>query len=131
MACNPSAEHEALCRRCGRCCYEKLIIDNHVFTTRKPCSYLDVETNLCTIYERRFEVNPRCLSVPQGIELGVFPADCPYVRGLQDYFPAEEGYLEEGIARKIERGLLTTCEEIREEMRRCARVRSGRANPVK
>jgi len=111
-------EHEALCRRCARCCYEKLIVDGRVFTTRKPCSHLDVKTNLCRVYDRRFEANPRCLSVAQGIELGVFPADCPYVRDLPDYMPAEEGWLEPDAVRKIDKGLLFNHEDIREEIRK-------------
>ena len=131
MAYNPPAEHEALCRRCGRCCYEKLIMGNHVFTTRKPCPHLDVQTNLCTVYERRLEVNPRCLTISQGIQLGVFPADCPYVRGLRDYTPAEEGWLEDETVRKIERGQIRTCEEVREEMRRSANSQCEKGKPVK
>ena len=113
-----SLEHEALCRRCGRCCYEKLTVDGHVFTRRKPCPYLNAKTNLCTIYEQRFKKNPRCLTVPQGIKLGVFPADCPYVRGLPDYLPAEKGWLDEEIVKKIGQGLLFSYEDIRDEMNR-------------
>jgi len=113
-----SPEHEALCRRCGRCCYEKFIVDGHVFNTRRPCPYLDTRTNLCTVYDHRFEVNPRCLDVAAGIALGVFPADCPYVRDLPGYVPAEDGWLDEDIAGKIEAGLLRRYEDIRAEMRR-------------
>ncbi len=32
-------------------------------------------------------MNPECISVEEGIRLGVFPADCPYVRDLPDYVP--------------------------------------------
>ncbi len=112
----PSPEHEALCRRCGRCCYEKFIFDGHVFTTRKPCSHLDVRTNLCTVYERRLEVNPRCLDVPAGIAIGVFSADCPYVRGLSDYLPAEDGWLDDETVRKIEAGILCRYEDVLAEV---------------
>jgi len=115
---SPSAEHEALCRRCGRCCYEKLIVDGHVFTTRTPCLYLDVATNFCNVYERRLAINPRCLSVEQGTEFGVFPADCPYVRDLQGYHPAEEGWLDDEIIRMIERGKLFNADDIITEMQR-------------
>ena len=108
---------EPLCRRCGRCCYEKFIVDGHVFTTRRPCPHLDVKTHLCAVYEKRFEVNPRCLDVPRGIELGVFPADCPYVRDLPNYLPSEEGWLDEETARKIENGRLGSYEDVVAEMR--------------
>jgi len=81
-------EHsQDLCRRCGRCCYAKVIADGEVYYTNLPCPYLDTATNLCTVYERRHEVNPDCLTVEEGIKLGVFPADCPYVKDLPDYHP--------------------------------------------
>ena len=76
-----------LCERCGRCCYSKLTIDGEVVYTPFPCPHLDEESRLCAIYERRHELNPQCLTVEMGIRLGVFPADCPYVRGLPDYVP--------------------------------------------
>jgi len=114
---NPSPEHEALCRRCGRCCYVKMIIAGRVITTTRPCPYLDVETKLCTVYERRFEVNPRCLDVESGVKWGVFPADCPYVADLPDYVPAEDGWLDEETVRKIEAGMLRTSEEVAAEVR--------------
>lgn len=74
-----------LCEKCGRCCYAKLIIDGEVVYTPFPCPHLDEETRLCTIYERRHELNPCCLTVEMGIRLSVFPADCPYVRDIPDY----------------------------------------------
>ena len=123
MPSRPDPAHEALCRRCARCCYEKLIVDGRVFTRRAPCPHLDVQTRLCAVYERRFQVNPRCLSVEQGIELGIFPASCPYVRGLRGYRPSEEGWLEEEVVRRIERGDLRSGEEVLREMRRANRRR--------
>jgi hypothetical protein len=79
-------EHdENLCRRCGRCCSAKIIIQDEVVAIPVACRYLDPETRLCTVYERRFEVNPRCLTVEEGIRMRVFPADCPYVADLEDY----------------------------------------------
>ena len=82
--------HEAKCRRCGRCCYKKIIVLDTVFYTPFPCRFLDIETRLCTVYERRHEANPGCLSVEAGIERGVFPADCPYVEGIAGYVPPVE-----------------------------------------
>ncbi len=76
-----------LCEKCGRCCYAKLIIDGEVVYTPFPCPHLDEQTRLCKAYERRHEVNPHCLTVEMGVALGVFPADCPYVRDLPDYAP--------------------------------------------
>jgi uncharacterized protein len=114
-------EHESLCRRCGRCCYEKFIVDGRVFTLRKPCAHLDESTNLCKAYGERHDKNDRCLTVEQGIEWGVFPADCPYVKDLPDYLPAEEGWLDETIVKKIESGKLFNAEDILAEMKRMAK----------
>ena len=126
-----SIAHEALCRRCGRCCYEKFIVDGAVFTSRTPCPHLDVQTRLCTVYEMRFKVNPRCLDVEEGIKFGVFPASCPYVRGLRDYQPSEEGWLEEEVVRQIERGALRSREEVLREMRRSGRQDCPPADPAR
>ncbi|MFW6107769.1 MAG: YcgN family cysteine cluster protein [bacterium] len=76
-----------LCERCGRCCHLKMILDAEVVYLPFYCEYYDPETKECTVYERRFEVNPHCLTVAEGIELGVFPADCPYVRDHPGYTP--------------------------------------------
>lgn len=76
-----------LCEKCGRCCYAKLIIDGEVVYTPFPCPHLDEETRLCSIYGRRHELNPDCMTVETGVRLGIFPADCPYVRDLPDYAP--------------------------------------------
>jgi uncharacterized protein len=73
------AAHEALCTRCGKCCYQKIIIGRTVFITPFPCEYLDTDTNQCTIYEHRHELNPHCLSVEAGLEQNAFPIECPYV----------------------------------------------------
>ena len=78
---------EARCRRCGRCCKVKYVVGGVVFTGEGYCRYLDRDTLLCTIYDRRHEINPECLDVPAGLRLGVFPADCPYVEGVEGYVP--------------------------------------------
>lgn len=76
---------EDLCQRCGRCCRVKLAIDGEVVATPFLCPHLDRNTRLCTIYERRSELNPFCVSAADGVEVGVFPADCPYVSGVPGY----------------------------------------------
>jgi len=88
---------EDLCRRCGRCCYAKLLYDDELVYLPFPCPHLDEKTRLCTVYERRFEVNPDCLTLEEGIRLGVFPADCPYVAGLENYKPPREAWTKEDI----------------------------------
>ena len=86
---------ERKCIRCSRCCYYKIILDGRIAYTPYPCMYLDTKTKLCTIYERRHEINPDCLTVDEGIKMGVFPADCPYVKDLEGYVAPVTGDTEE------------------------------------
>lgn len=85
---------EALCKRCGKCCYKKILSGRTVHITPFPCQYLDVRTNLCTIYQRRHQVNHLCLTVPQGLWVNAFPADCAYVAVLAPpgYRPARDDW---------------------------------------
>ena len=76
---------EALCRRCGRCCYHKLVVDDLVIALSDPCIHLDTDTHLCKVYENRFQINPGCLSVARGIPRRAFPEDCPYASNLTHY----------------------------------------------
>ena len=74
---------EALCLRCGLCCYDweirkgKLIIHKE-----SPCPYLDTATNLCTVYERRFRVNPDCgkMTLYRAKHSRRLPDSCGYVQ---------------------------------------------------
>ncbi len=44
---------EAVCRKCGRCCYEKVDLGGGIIHyTDEPCVHLDTETNLCKVYEQ-------------------------------------------------------------------------------
>ena len=54
-------------------------------TTPFVCPLLDEVTLLCTVYERRHEINPFCTSVEDGIKLGIWPGTCPYVSDLPHY----------------------------------------------
>ena len=85
---------ESLCRRCGKCCYRKVVVAGRVQITPFPCEYLDADTNLCTVYARRAEIDPECLSVPEGMRIGAFPADCGYLprHAPPNYQPALEGW---------------------------------------
>lgn len=86
----PPEPDESLCLRCGRCCREKVEVDGVVFYTDRVCRHWDPVTRLCTVYERRHEVCPECAGVARGIANRIFPYDCPYVRGLEDYDPPVE-----------------------------------------
>jgi uncharacterized protein len=81
-----SAEWEAICQRCARCCYEKLDYKGRIFYTNKPCPHLDTDANSCRIYARRSELHPDCVHLtPELVEAGFLPADCPYVAGVDNY----------------------------------------------
>ncbi|MBU0516514.1 MAG: hypothetical protein KJ621_17290 [Proteobacteria bacterium] len=85
---------EDLCRRCGGCCYEKIEHDDgFVEHTQTPCRYLDGRTNLCLVYQERFEVCPDCLPVrPETVaELNWLPEDCGYVAHLRRVRAADAG----------------------------------------
>jgi len=77
---------EAKCRRCGRCCYEKVEFEGTVYYTDQPCEYLDLATRLCTVYPRRHERRPDCAPLtPRLLRQGLLPADCPYVATIPGY----------------------------------------------
>ena len=76
---------ESLCEQCGLCCYEKIEDETGaVFFTATPCRYLDVETNRCSIYEHRFEVNPECVKLTEKLvrKLSWLHDDCGYRKAL-------------------------------------------------
>ncbi|ABA88559.1 hypothetical protein Pcar_1310 [Syntrophotalea carbinolica DSM 2380] len=71
---------EQLCRRCGRCCYEKIEFEGEIYFTDEPCEYLDLETRLCRVYSDRCRLRPGCVALtPQLVKSGLLPDDCPYV----------------------------------------------------
>jgi hypothetical protein len=77
---------ENLCRRCGRCCFEKIQFEDEIFYTDVPCKFLDSETHLCTVYADRTRQKPGCVAItPEIARMGLLPADCPYVAHLEDY----------------------------------------------
>jgi uncharacterized protein len=76
---------EAICERCGVCCFEKIEDENgNIFFTRTPCRYLDVVTRLCKIYDRRFDINPECVKLrPDMIKkLNWLHNECGYMKAL-------------------------------------------------
>ena len=76
---------EELCERCGVCCFEKIEDESGtIYFTRTPCRYLDIDTRLCKIYERRFEINPECVKLSPDIIGGLrwLHDQCAYMRKL-------------------------------------------------
>jgi uncharacterized protein len=81
-----SAHWEACCRRCGRCCYEKIEQDDGIYYTDVPCDKLDLASRQCTVYSEREQLRPGCRRLtPELVRRGLLPADCPYVEGIDDY----------------------------------------------
>ena len=101
------ADHEAKCKRCGRCCYKKVLYKGRMLYTPFPCQHLDEKTRLCRVYARRHQVNPDCLPVEEGLHLGVFPADCPYAQGVPNYKAPVVNQISPEVVRLIEQGKIT------------------------
>lgn len=86
------AEWEALCTRCGACCYESRWTDFGWEDTGVPCSYLDLETKLCGAYGRRFEVEDDCIRVDSSVVLqGILPVECSYRDELNRIAEEDQG----------------------------------------
>ncbi len=57
---------EAICRRCAKCCYEKVDLGGGIIRyTDEPCEHLDTKTKLCKVYENRHEAEPDCISLTE------------------------------------------------------------------
>lgn len=73
---------ENLCQRCGLCCYERTVSDGGEMGVdlASPCEFLDVEQNLCTVYEERFERCPRCTKITprEAFSKYFLPPNCAY-----------------------------------------------------
>lgn len=93
-----SEEWEVLCKRCGRCCFEKVRrADGTVGLTDQPCTYLNLTSRLCEVYERRFEVCPDCLPLTEKnlAEIEWLPEDCGYAEYYRHSRGAIIGYKEQ------------------------------------
>lgn len=78
-----TAEWEALCDGCGKCCLNKLEFEDNdeLAFTRVACKLLDGETCRCTRYETRHRYVPECVTLsPEKIaEISYWlPSTCAY-----------------------------------------------------
>ncbi len=81
-----SASWEERCRRCGRCCYEKIEYEGRVYYTDQPCDRFDPATRLCTVYEDRLRLKAECVPLTREmLQHGILPSDCPYVADISGY----------------------------------------------
>ena len=86
MVLSFSEEWESRCRRCGRCCYEKIEFEGEVYYTDVPCERLDQKTRLCSVYPDRKRMRRGCVPLtPRNIRKGILPGDCPYVKDIVNY----------------------------------------------
>ena len=78
-------ETENLCVNCpeeirGICCNYLAWIEGHlIYLPNHPCKYLNLDTRKCSIYEKRHEINPNCLTLKEMYIKGTLPKNCPYI----------------------------------------------------
>ncbi len=84
-----AARWEAICDRCGLCCYdrERSFLKGLVILWRRPCPYLQVSTGFCSVYDRRFSVCKECRKVTifHALFDGYMPKSCAYVRRFRPF----------------------------------------------
>jgi hypothetical protein len=77
-----SAEWEALCDGCGKCCLHKVEEEDtgHVYPTNVACKLLDRETGRCSHYRGRRAFVPDCIRLTPDLvgRLEWLPASCAY-----------------------------------------------------
>ncbi|QCO56388.1 YcgN family cysteine cluster protein [Pseudorhodobacter turbinis] len=96
-----SAEWEALCDGCGKCCLNKIEYEDteELLFTRVACRLLDGDSCRCAKYEIRHQFVPECVSLtPQKLEKIAYwlPRTCAYRRlhegkPLEDWHPLITG----------------------------------------
>ena len=95
-----SAEWEALCDGCGRCCLIKLEDEDTgtLITSDVRCKLLDGDTCACTNYPERQKIVPDCIKLtPEKVtEIAWIPKSCAYRRlaegrGLAWWHPLVSG----------------------------------------
>jgi uncharacterized cysteine cluster protein YcgN (CxxCxxCC family) len=96
-----SAEWEALCDGCGKCCLNKIEYEDtgEIVYTRVACRLLDTATCRCADYRNRRALVPDCVHLSPGILETVahwMPSTCAYLllhRGqpLADWHPLISG----------------------------------------
>ena len=96
-----SAEWEALCDGCGKCCLNKIEYEDtgEIVQTRVACKLLDIGACRCGDYRNRRALVPDCVHLSAGILDQVahwMPSSCAYLllhRGkpLKDWHPLISG----------------------------------------
>ena len=93
---NSEQDWDAICSKCGRCCYEKIDFEGRIYYTELPCEFFDLETKLCRVYAERDVKRPGCVRLtPEHLNKGFLPEDCPYVADIENY-PAPSSLSDDG-----------------------------------
>ncbi|MFI3256574.1 MAG: YcgN family cysteine cluster protein [Psittacicella sp.] len=78
-------EWEAVCDRCGLCCYQKYIIEDIrkkdvIYTTSVACNLLNLDTLECQDYSNRLKKISNCMQITKDNidELYWLPKTCSY-----------------------------------------------------
>lgn len=86
MTNEPTTSWERTCRRCGQCCFNKIIEeDGTVYATSIACRFLDIVNRTCKVYHKRFETGEECVRLtPELVRQATWlPDDCAYVELLR------------------------------------------------
>lgn len=79
---------ESICSNCGKCCYmhDYDAVNKKAINATK-CPYRDDEKKICTCYENRSKVQPKCGQLTEDMipflhKIGVLPDSCEYVKNF-------------------------------------------------
>jgi len=85
---------EQKCKKCGLCCYEKVITDEFLYIDLdSPCKFLNTKTNTCSVYSYRFKKQKRCRRVNmfRVVFSKAIPKECGYVQwAKKNHIPIRE-----------------------------------------
>ena len=97
---------EDYCTNCGACCHAGVNINKGLSKARVlvhdlPCKHMvwKGQKSTCAVYEDRREKAQWCADLPEMLEKGLVPSDCPYVENLEGYIPTT--VLSEGLYKSI------------------------------
>lgn len=94
-------EWEALCSRCGACCYESRWTDIGWEETGVPCSHLNQVEKTCNAYLQRFSVEDDCIRVTSSVVLsGILPSECSYYDEVRAVVEEDYGGDDPGTERR-------------------------------
>ncbi len=106
-----SAEWEAICDNCGKCCMITLEDEDtgDMYHTNVLCKYYDIDNRRCKVYKKRCKLVPHCIKLtPDNVDkLPFMPKTCAY-RKLFD-----KNYKEQPL--KPLKGLTVSELEVKEE----------------